>query len=77
MNDQTSYRGYTVTDQGQDDAGEWTTVATAYGASVTCGVSFESQEQARQNCLEHLDVMPRAAERIGQRGGKGCGVFRN
>ena len=72
-----NYRGYTVVDEGQDDAGEWKTVAQAFGAYVTCGLSLESQEQARQNCLEHLDVMPRAAERVGQRGGKGRGLFHN
>jgi len=71
-----TYRGYQVTDEGQTH-GEWKTVATAYGEYVTCGLSRESQEQARQNCLEHLDVMPRAAERIGQRGGKGRGIFSN
>ena len=68
-----TYRGYQVTDEGLS-RGEWKTVATTYGEYVT---SRESQEQARQNCLEHLDVMSTAAERIGQRGGKGRGVFSN
>ena len=72
-----TYRGYRVTDEGPAH-GERKTVATAYGEYVTCSLPRESQEQARQNCLEHLDVMPPAASgRIGQRSGKGRGVFSN
>lgn len=70
-----TFRGYQLTDERKPN-GEWKTVARAYGRRAACGIA-ESREQARQNCIEAVAEKPHAAEWIGQRGGKGRGIFPN